>query len=278
MTERYLMQLSQLLDNTLTQEPVNAADFRKRVRSGEWNGATSGAARGFVQVNLVVLPASDAADFRRYCQANRKPCPLLAISEAGDPTLSMLGDGVDLRTDLPRYRVFVDGEVVDTPTDIRSYWRSDLVSFAIGCSFTFEHSLIEHGLSIRHLELGVEAPLYITNIPTVRAGKFHGPLVVSMRPFSARDAIRAVQITSRFPGVHGAPVHIGDPSLLGIKNIAKPDYGDAVLIADDELPVFWACGVTPQAVIAQTKPRFCITHYPNHMLVTDAKNFNYAVL
>ncbi|MFZ6770492.1 putative hydro-lyase [Undibacterium sp. Di26W] len=254
------------------------AQLRQAIRRGEWNKETSGLAPGFVQVNLVILPASNASDFHRFCQNNPKPCPLIAISEVGNPHVTALGADLDIRADVPRYRVFQHGELVAEPNDIQDIWRDDLVTFAIGCSFTFEHSLMENGIAIRHIEQGRNVSMYRTTIPTTPAGNFQGPLVVSMRPMKAADAIRAIQITSRFPGVHGAPVHIGDPALIGIKDLAQPDYGDAVDVLPDELPVFWACGVTPQAALAKARPALCISHAPGHMLLTDLRNCDYSIL
>ena len=251
---------------------------RLRIRSGALTGPTAGLAPGNVQANLVVLPKALAHDFLRFAQANPKPCPVLAVSEAGDPRLPTLGTDLDIRTDLPRYRVWRDGELVSEPTDVRDVWRDDLVSFAIGCSFSFEEALVEAGLEIRHQTCNVNVPMYRTNVECKPSGPFHGPMVVSMRPFKPADAIRAVQVTTRFPSVHGAPVHLGKPELIGIKDIAKPDYGDAVPVKDDEFPVFWACGVTPQSVVATVKPEFCITHAPGYMLVTDLLNSQLAVL
>lgn len=245
---------------------------RQAIRQGRHTGPTAGLAPGRVQANLVILPADLAPDFSRFCRANPKPCPLLAESRPGDPTFPALGAEIDVRTDLPRYRVFRDGELADEPTDIRRYWRDDLVAFAIGCSFSFEQALLEAGIRLRHAEEGKNVSMYRTNVDTVPAGAFHGPLVVSMRPLRPADAIRAVEITARFPRVHGAPVHIGLPESIGIRDLARPDWGDAVEIRPDELPVFWACGVTPQAAIAQAKPAFCITHAPGHMLITDLVN------
>jgi uncharacterized protein YcsI (UPF0317 family) len=245
---------------------------RQAIRQGHHTGPTTGLAPGRVQANLVILPADLAPDFSRFCRANPKPCPLLAETRPGDPTFPALGAEIDVRTDLPRYRVFRDGELADEPTDIRRYWRDDLVAFAIGCSFSFEQALLEAGIRLRHVEAGKNVSMYRTNIDTVPAGAFHGPLVVSMRPLRPADAIRAVEITARFPRVHGAPVHIGLPESIGIRDLARPDWGDAVEIRPDELPVFWACGVTPQAAIAQAKPAFCITHAPGHMLITDLVN------
>ena len=266
------------MDGMLTRSVNAGAQERLRIRSGAFTGPTAGLAPGNVQANLVILPRALAGDFLRFAQANPKPCPVLAVSEAGDPRLPTLGADLDIRTDLPRYRVWRNGELVAEPTDVRDLWRDDLVSFAIGCSFSFEEALIEDGIEIRHIACGVNVPMFRTNIACVPAGAFHGPMVVSMRPLKPADAIRAVQITSRFPSVHGAPVHIGLPQLIGIADIGKPDYGDAVPVGPDELPVFWACGVTPQAVIAQAKPEFCITHAPGAMLITDLRNSRLAAL
>jgi uncharacterized protein YcsI (UPF0317 family) len=251
---------------------------RLRIRQGIFTGPTSGLAPGNVQANLAIMPADLAYDFLRFARANPKPCPILAVSETGDPGFPTLGTDVDIRTDVPRYRVWRHGELVDEPTDIRDIWRDDLVSFAIGCSFSFEEALIEDGIEVRHIACNTNVPMYRTNIPCTPAGVFSGPLVVSMRPMKPADAIRAVQITSRFPNVHGAPVHIGLPASIGIADINKPDYGDAVPIGADELPVFWACGVTPQAVIASVRPEFCITHAPGSMLITDLRNISLSVL
>ena len=251
---------------------------RVRMRQGLFTGPTSGLAPGNVQANLVILPAELANDFLRFAQANPRPCPVLGVTEVGDPRLPMLGEDLDLRTDLPRYRVWRHGELVEEPTDIKHVWRNDLVGFAIGCSFSFEEALIEDGIEVRHIACGTNVPMYRTNVDCVPAGVFHGKLVVSMRPMKPADAIRAVQITSRFPSVHGAPVHIGFPASIGIKDIAQPDYGDAVPVGADELPVFWACGVTPQSVIASVKPAFCITHAPGSMLITDLRNTKLAAL
>jgi uncharacterized protein YcsI (UPF0317 family) len=245
---------------------------RERIRSGDFRGPTAGLAPGNVQANLVVLPQALAHDFLRFAQANPKPCPVLAVSEPGDPHLPALGADLDIRTDLPRYRVWRHGELVDEPQSLQQFWRDDLVAFALGCSFSFEHALIEEGIELRHMTCGSNVPMYRTSIACVPAGRFAGPLVVSMRPLRPADAIRAIQITSRFPSVHGAPVHIGLPAAIGITDLARPDYGDPVPVAADELPVFWACGVTPQAVVAEVKPEYCITHAPGSMLITDLPN------
>jgi uncharacterized protein YcsI (UPF0317 family) len=252
-------------------------DVRRAARSGALDAPTSGLAPGYVQGNLAILPHDYAEDFLRFCQANPKPCPLLGVSEAGDPAIPALGADLDIRTDIPRYRVWRDGAPVDEPRDVKSVWRDDLVSFVLGCSFSFEEALLQADVPLRHLQRGTNVPMYRTSIQTQRAGRFHGPLVVSMRPMKPADAIRAVQITTRLPSVHGAPVHLGYPEQIGIADIAKPDYGDVVPVERGELPVFWACGVTPQAAIAAAKVPFAITHAPGYMLVTDLKNAQLAV-
>lgn len=252
------------------------AAVRQAIRDGTFSGHTSGLAQRHVQANLVILPRADANDFLLYCQRNPKPCPLLAVGEPGDPTLPTLGVGIDLRHDLARYRIWRHGELTDEPADIAALWRDDLVSFALGCSFSFEQALVDDGIRLRHVEDGRNVAMYRTHIDTVPAGPFAGPLVVSMRPLIAADAIRAVQITARLPKVHGAPVHLGDPALIGIEDLAEPDYGEAMPLHHGELPVFWACGVTPQAALAQARPAFCITHAPGYMLVTDLLNHRMA--
>ncbi len=250
----------------------NAAHVRGLIRQGAWTHHTSGLADEHVQGNVVILPEAQANDFLRYCQRNPKPCPLLAVSEPGHALLPTLGRDINICTDVPRYRVWRDGEPVEEPCDITALWRNDLVTFVIGCSFSFEQALMEAGLPLRHVQQGRNVAMYRTNMATQPAGVFHGPMVVSMRPMKAAAVIRAVQVTSRFPDVHGAPVHIGDPSLIGIADLQQPDYGDAVEVMPDELPVFWACGVTPQAAIRQARPAFCITHAPGAMLITDLLN------
>ena len=254
-----------------------SAKARAAIRSSAWTGHTSGLAEGHVQGNVVILPELLANDFLRYCQRNPKPCPLLAVSEPGEAMLPGLGSNIDIRTDVPRYRVWRDGELVDQPTDISNLWRSDLVTFVIGCSFSFEEALLEAAIPLRHIAQNRNVAMYRSNIATAPAGEFKGPMVVSMRPLKAADAIRAIQITSRFPNVHGAPVHMGAPELIGISDLAAPDYGDAVEVLPDEIPVFWACGVTPQAAITQARPEFCITHAPGAMLITDLLNHQLAI-
>jgi uncharacterized protein YcsI (UPF0317 family) len=262
--------------NLVPRASPNASLARARIRSGEWTTHTSGLADQHVQGNVVILPSALANDFLRYCQANPKPCPLLAVSDPGQWRLPTLGDDIDIRTDVPQYRVWRNGVLVSEPKQINDLWRDDLVTFIVGCSFSFEQALLEAGLALRHIEQGKNVAMFRSNIETTRVGPFHGPMVVSMRPLQPAAAIRAIQITSRFPQVHGAPVHIGLPQLIGITDLSQPDYGDSIEVRDDELPVFWACGVTPQAVIAQAKPDFCITHAPGAMLITDLLNHQLA--
>ena len=269
------------MDSRTPEQPspsLAAAAARARIRSGAITGQTAGMGPGLVQGNIAILPADWAEDFLRFCLRNPKPCPILAVGEPGRPELPTLGADIDIRTDVPCYRVFRDGVAVDAPTDIVAHWRDDLVTFVLGCSLSFEWPLREAGLRIRHIEQGTTVPMYRTSIDTAPAGRFHGKLVVSMRPFRPDAAIRAVQVTSRFPTVHGAPVHLGLPEAIGIADLARPDYGDPVPVMADELPVFWACGVTPQSVCEAVKPPFFMSHYPGCMLITDLANASLAVM
>lgn len=254
------------------------AEVRAAIRGGEWERPTAGLAPGFTQANLVVLPEADAFAFLRFCLRNPKPCPVLEVTDPGSPEPAELAPGADLRTDVPRYRVWRDGELAGEPADVRDEWRDDLVAFLIGCSFTFERALLADGLPVRHVELGVNVPMYRTDRPCHPAGRFSGPLVVSMRPMTPAQAIRATQITSRYPGVHGAPVHVDDPAAIGIRDLGAPDYGDSVDVREGEVPVFWACGVTPQAVAVASRPELMITHAPGHMFVTDVPDTRQAAL
>ncbi|MAT93017.1 MAG: hypothetical protein CME59_10495 [Halioglobus sp.] len=256
---------------------LDAAALRRRIRAGEHNGNTSGLAPGYVQCNLVILSGRYAADFLRFCQLNPKPCPLLAVGEPGDPTLPALGE-IDLRTDLPGYRVYEHGVLTGQHGDISALWQDDMVGFALGCSFSFEEALLAAGLEVRNVTRGVNVPMYRSNIACAPAGAFVGDMVVSMRPFRPADAIRAIQVCTRFPAVHGAPIHFGDPGAIGIGDLAAPDYGDAVDIGADEVPLFWACGVTPQVALEAARPPLAITHSPGCMLVTDLRNAQLAVL
>ncbi|MGP4753963.1 MULTISPECIES: putative hydro-lyase [Agrobacterium] len=248
---------------------MDPQNIRADIRNGFIVDQTSGMAPGFAQGNLVVLPKVWATDFLQFCMANPKPCPLLALGNPGDPSLPGAGAGIDIRTDLPRYRIFRDGALVDELTDIRALWQDDFVTFLIGCSFSFEGALMDAGIGVRHIELGTNVPMYRTNIKCQSAGPFKGHYVVSMRPFSPANAIRAIEITATMPQVHGAPVHFGDPSAIGISDLSSPDFGDSVPVRDGEVPVFWACGVTPQVALEQARPPIAITHSPGYMLITD---------
>ena len=228
-------------------------------------------APGFVQGNLVILPSAWATDFLHFCRANPKPCPLLAVGRPGDPSLPRVGIGIDVRSDLPRYRVFRDGELSEEAQDVHDHWRDDFVSFLIGCSFSFENALLSSGINVRHIELGRNVPMFRTNIDCVPAGRFAGKLVVSMRPLKPTEAIRAIEITGRLPLVHGAPVYFGNPAEIGVSDLTRPDYGDPVPLHADEVPVFWACGVTPQVALEAAKPPVAITHSPGCMLITDIR-------
>jgi uncharacterized protein YcsI (UPF0317 family) len=245
------------------------------IRSGRHRTHTAGLAPGYVQGNLCILPREYADEFRAFCERNPKPCPLLGMSRPGDPRLPELGADLDIRTDVPRYRVFTNGTFIEEVDSLERLWRDDLVTFVLGCSFSFEEALMAAGLPLRYVEQGRNVP-YRTNVDTVASGRFRGKLVVSMRPFKPADAIRAIEITSRYPRVHGAPVHIGRPELIGIEDLSRPWVGDPTQVRDDELPLFWACGVTPQSVVLDAKPSLCITHAPGHMLVTDLRNCDLA--
>jgi uncharacterized protein YcsI (UPF0317 family) len=225
-----------------------------------------------VQANLVIVPRELAFDFLLFCQRNPKPCPLLDVTEPGCPEPRLVAPGADLRTDLPRYRVYRHGELVDEPADLNAWWREDLVAFLLGCSFTFENALLQAGVSVRHVESGCNVPMYRTTLECRPAGLFRGPMVVSMRPLTPAQVVIAVQICARFPRAHGTPVHFGDPRTLGIQDLGRPDFGDPVEIRPGEVPVFWACGVTPQAVAMEVRPPFLITHKPGHMFVTDVRD------
>lgn len=255
----------------MSTEPASArAEFRAGARR-----PTAGDAPGFTQANLIVVPADYAYETLLFCQRNPKPCPVIDVTEAGGET-TVLAEGADLRTDLPGYRVWRDGQLVDEPAEITDYWSDDLVAFLIGCSFTFETALLAAGIEVRHIAEGRNVSMYRTNRECRPAGRLSGPMVVSMRPLPADRVAEAVSISGRFPSVHGAPVHIGSPETLGITDLSTPDFGDPVTISDGEVPVFWACGVTPQAAIMAAKPPFAITHAPGHMFITDVPEEYYA--
>lgn len=247
-------------------------EVRQQIREGKWRRPTAGLAPGYVQANLVILPRDLAYDFLLFAQRNPKPCPVIEVTDVGSPEPKLSSPGADLRTDVPMYRVYRDGVLAGEVTDLRSAWRDDLVCFLLGCSFTFDSALLQAGIPIRHIEEHKNVPMFITGIQCRSAGAFNGPLVVTMRPIPAALVPRAVQITGRYPGVHGSPVHVGDPALIGIRDLGEPDFGDAVTIRSGEVPVFWACGVTPQAVAMQAKPPLMFTHAPGYMFITDLRN------
>ena len=257
---------------------MKPSEVRQLIREGKIDFQTSGMCNGFAQANMAVLPKDLAFDFLLFTQRNQKPCPVLDVTEPGSPVPRLIAPNADLRYDIPRYRIYKKGELTDEVTNLDNYWRDDLVAFLLGCSFSFEGPMLDAGLDVRHITDNHNVPMYITNIECVPAGVFHGPMVVSMRPMKPKDAVRAVQVTSRMPFVHGAPIHFGDPEAIGIKDISKPDFGDASLIKPGEVPVFWACGVTPQAVAMAVKPEFMITHAPGHMFISDVPNADLSVL
>ena len=261
-----------------TKSAETASVIRTDIRTGRWNGVTSGIAPGYVQANLAILPQELAFDFLLFCQRNPKPCPLIEVIEAGETNPKITAPNADIRTDVPSYRIYENGNFVDEIDSLKDVWRDDLVSFLLGCSFSFENALLEAGIPLRHQDMGCNVPMFITNIPTTPAGIFSGPMVVSMRPVQRDKIVRAVQVTSRFPATHGAPIHIGDPSSIGIEDLAHPDFGDPVIVGPQEIPVFWACGVTPQAVALSCKPSLMLTHAPGKMFITDQKDADYSVL
>ncbi|WP_044875427.1 putative hydro-lyase [Pseudomonas sp. LFM046] len=248
---------------------LSPRELRRLIRRGDYSGHTSGLGQRHLQANIVILQKSWADEFLHFCVLNPRSCPLLDVTEPGSPYFEKLGVDVDVRSDVPRYRIHRRGRDFAEVTDIGEFWEADFVAFAIGCSFSFEQALLDAGIRLRHIELRRNVAMYRTAIETHPAGRLAGQTVVSMRPMKAADAVRAIEITARFPMTHGAPVHIGDPSLIGIRDLATPDYGDAVPVAADEIPLFWACGVTPQAVLAEAEPELYITHAPGHMLVSD---------
>ena len=248
---------------------ASASEVRATIRSGAYAGHTAGLAAGKLQCNLAILPERDALDFLRFCQRNPKPCPVVGISDSGDPFLPTLGHDIDIRSDVSKYRVFRDGALSDEVTDITDVWSDDLVTVALGCSFTFENALLRNSIPVRHIESGKNVPMYRTNLDLVPASKFSGQMVVTMRPIPEAQVARAREISSRFPQAHGAPIAMGDPALIGISDLSAPDWGDAVEIMPGEVPVYWACGVTPQNVLLAAGLPLCITHSPGHMLIAD---------
>lgn len=261
--------LGMTLNAASSESGWSPADLRLACRTGRYAGPTSGKATGFVQANMVILPEADAADFRLFCERNPQPCPVLETLDPGTVEPKIIAPGADIRTDLPRYRVFRDGVATGEPTEITDIWRDDLVTFLLGCSFVAEKALTDAGLLLPHIAETGFVPMYRTTRQCTPAGRFRGPLVVSMRPFSPADAERAAAITARYPMAHGGPVHIGDPDALGIRDIGDPEYGRPVTIRDSDITMFWACGVTPQEALAEARLPFAIAHSPGHMFVAD---------
>lgn len=248
---------------------ASADGVRSAIRTGTYTGHTAGLAAGKLQCNLAILPERYALDFLRFCQRNPKPCPIVGVGDSGDPGLPTLGREIDIRTDVSKYRVFREGALSEEVTDISDVWTDDLVTVALGCSFTFENALVRNGIPVRHLETGRNVPMYKTDIDLVPAGRFGGQMVVTMRPIPAQQVEAARDISRRYPQAHGAPIAVGDPSQIGIADLSAPDWGDAVDIKAGEVPVYWACGVTPQNVLLAANLPLCITHSPGHMLIAD---------
>lgn len=248
---------------------LSAPEVRAEIRAGRYDRHTAGLAAGKLQCNLAILPESVALDFMRFCQRNPKPCPVVGVSDTGDPFLPTLGNDIDIRTDVPRYRVFRDGIFTEECTEIAGLWHDDMVTVALGCSFTFENAFIAHDIPVRHIEQDKTVPMYRTNIALTPAGIFSGGMVATMRPIHKDRLEDAYRISAAFPHAHGAPIAFGDPRTIGIADLDVPDWGDPVAVRDDEVPVYWACGVTPQNVLMNAKLPLCITHAPGHMLIAD---------
>lgn len=251
---------------------LSPKEVRQLIRDEKIKIPTSGMCGGYAQANLVILPKKYADDFKLFAEYNPKPCPILEITEPGNCMTKRTADNANIITDIPKYFIYKNGVKVDECFSAEKYWQEDMVCFLIGCSFSFEEAMIKEGIDVRHITMRCNVPMYKTNIPCKPAGIFNGPFVVSMRPMKPEDVKKAYEITGKFPHVHGDPIHVGNPEEIGIKDINKPDYGDAVEIKDGEVPVFWACGVTPQAAIENAKPEIVITHAPGHMFITDILN------
>jgi uncharacterized protein YcsI (UPF0317 family) len=266
------MEVARMAQNSVSHSDLKATSaeqVRAAIRSGAYDGHTAGLAAGKLQCNLAILPERYALDFLRFCQRNPKPCPVVGIGDSGVPYLPTLGNDIDIRSDVSKYRVFRDGTFSDEVTDIADIWSDDLVTVALGCSFTFENALLRNGIPVRHIESGLNVPMFRTNIELTPAGQFSGQMVVTMRPIPAAQVEQAREISSRFPQAHGTPIAVGDPAQIGISDLGQPDWGDAVEIKTGEVPVYWACGVTPQNVLLDAKLPICITHSPGHMLISD---------
>lgn len=262
---------AEVWDRMLRATPAEA---RRIIRSGAFQAPTSGLCPGYAQANLIVLPKEQAYDFLLFAQRNPKPCPLLEVTEVGAREATICATDCDIATDFPKYRIYRHGELVEETADVAAYWRDDFVSFVIGCSFSFESELVEAGIEMRHNTIGRNVSMYLTDIDCMPAGSMGGKMVMSMRPIPHDQVVKAVQISGAIPKVHGAPMHIGDPAAIGVRDIAHPEFGDPVDIREGEVPVFWACGVTPQSIVMNSKPEFAITHAPGCMLITDTKNID----
>lgn len=255
----------------LDASPVEA---RRLIRTGAFTAPTSGLCPGYAQANLIILPKAQAYDFLLFAQRNPKPCPLLEVTEVGARETAICATDCDIATDFPKYRIYEYGELVAEVPDVSEYWRDDLVSFVIGCSFSFESELVEAGIEMRHNTMGRNVSMYLTGVDCLPAGSMSGKMVMSMRPIPHDQVVKAVRISGAIPKVHGAPMHIGDPAAIGVRDLANPEFGDPVDIHENEVPVFWACGVTPQSIVMNSKPAFAITHAPGCMLITDTKNID----
>lgn len=262
---------AEVWDRMLRATPAEA---RRIIRSGAFQAPTSGLCPGYAQANLIVLPKEQAYDFLLFAQRNPKPCPLLEVTEVGAREATICATDCDIATDFPKYRIYRHGELVEETADVAAYWRDDFVSFVIGCSFSFESELVEAGIEMRHNTMGRNVSMHLTDIDCMPAGSMGGKMVMSMRPIPHDQVVKAVQISGAIPKVHGAPMHIGDPAAIGVRDIAHPEFGDPVDIREGEVPVFWACGVTPQSIVMNSKPEFAITHAPGCMLITDTKNID----
>ena len=251
----------------------SAALVRGAIRAGEYTSHTAGLGAGCLQANLAIMPESHALDFMRFCQRNPKPCPLSGVSDTGNPMMFTLGQDIDIRKDVPAYNIYRDGKLAGSSTDISDLWQDDFVAFALGCSFTFENALMQAGIPLWHIEANKTVPMYRSGIDTVPAGLFSGKMVVSMRMIPDERVEEVAEISRRYPLAHGAPVHWGDPAEIGVADLAKPDWGDAAPVTDGCVPMFWACGVTPQVAIENAGLPLCITHKPGHMLITDVSEF-----
>jgi uncharacterized protein YcsI (UPF0317 family) len=248
---------------------TDPAELRSAARRGDWRRSTAGQCPAYQQANLVVLPSALAAEFASFCSRNPKPCPVIEVLPPGEWETRLAAPGADLRTDVPGYRLYRAGGVVERLDDLLQVWRDDLTAFLLGCSFTFEHALAEAGVPLRHVEQGTTVPMFVSTLACRPAGRFQGPMVVTMRPVRRSQLPLALEISARYPHAHGLPLHVGDPAAIGISDLSHPDYGDPVLVEADEVPVFWACGVTPQAVAREAGVEPMITHEPGRMFVTD---------